>query len=230
MSWSTATTNVKNILFGLLAAEANLNIAPKPNEDFARALNGTMSLKLNDGKLAGVSLVNEMAKISKALGFSQKTEVVTNILALTGSLNIQNGMATTNDLRLAYDGGSLNATGNIGLVDNSLKLKVLSIISKGLSDQFGGNKIAGFLTTALANEKGELVIPCLVSGNTAKPFVPDGAEFAKLKLQHITSPTNITTGIMGAIEAARRATPSPSAARSSTCLEGARSPRKRRNR
>jgi hypothetical protein len=35
-------------------------------------------------------------------------------------------------------------------------------------------------------------------------FVPDGAEFAKLKLQNITSPSNITTGIMGAIEAGKK--------------------------
>lgn len=200
----SATTNLKNLLFGMMAAEANLNLAPKPGADIARSLNGTLAFKLNDGKLTGVSILNEMAKIGKFLGYSPKSELVTNILALAGTIKIANGTASTDDLTLAYDGGALAAQGDIGLADNSLKMKLISTLAKQVGDQFGGNKIGGYLSTALTNTKGELVIPCLVSGTTSKPvFVPDAAEFARLKVQSLTNPAGIAGGIQGVIEAGK---------------------------
>lgn len=200
----SATTNLKNLLYGMMAAEANLNFAPKPGADFARALNGTLQFNLNNGKLTGVSILNEMAKIGQFLGYSPKSELVTNILALAGTINISNGTASTDNLTLAYDGGSLAAQGDIGLADNSLKMKLISTLAKQVGDQFGGSKIGGYLSTALTNTKGELIIPCLVSGTTAKPiFTPDPAEFARLKVQHLTSPSGIAGGIQGVIEAGK---------------------------
>ncbi|MBL8174597.1 MAG: translocation/assembly module TamB domain-containing protein [Bryobacterales bacterium] len=200
----SATTNLKNYLYGMMAAEANLNVAPKPGTDFARSLNGTLQFKLNDGKLTGVSILNEMAKIGKFLGYSPKSELVTNILTLAGAVRIANGMASTDNLTLAYDGGSLAAQGDIGLADSTLKMKLISTLAKQVGDQFGGSKIGGYLNTALTNTKGELIIPCLVSGTTAKPlFVPDSAEFARLKVQTITGPSGIAGGIQGVIEAGK---------------------------
>jgi len=200
----SATTNLKNLLYGMMAAEANLNVAPQPGADIARSLNGTLNFNLNNGKLTGVSILNEMAKIGKFLGYSPKSELVTNILALAGTIKIANGTASTDNLTLAYDGGSLAAQGDIGLADNSLKMKLISTLARQVGDQFGGNKIGGYLSTALTNTKGELIIPCLVSGTTAKPiFVPDAAEFARLKVQSLTSPTGIAGGIQGVIEAGK---------------------------
>ncbi|MBS1829115.1 MAG: AsmA family protein [Acidobacteria bacterium] len=200
----SATTNLKNLLYGMMAAEANLNVAPKPGADIARSLNGTLQFKLNDGKLTGVSILNEMAKIGKFLGYSPKSELVTNILALAGTIKIANGTASTDNLTLAYDGGSLAAQGDIGLADSTLRMKLISTLAKQVGDQFGGNKIGGYLNTALANTKGELIIPCLVSGTTAKPiFTPDAAEFARLKVSSLTSPTGIAGTVQGVIEAGK---------------------------
>jgi hypothetical protein len=206
----SATTNLKNLLFGLMAADSNITLSPRPGEEFAKSLNGRFSLNLHDGRLSGVSIVNEMAKVAKVLGYSQKGEMVTNILSLTGSMKLDNGVASTEDLKLAFDGGSLSAAGTVGLVDNSLKLKLTSVLSRALSDQFGGNsRIAGYMSTALGNPKGELVIPCLVSGTTSQPvFTPDGAEFAKLKLQNIiptvANPTGIADAVKGVIGAGKQ--------------------------
>ncbi len=124
-------------------------------------------------------------------------------------MQIRDGVAPTDDLKLAFDGGTLGASGSLGLADQSIKMKVLSILSKQASDRFGGTKAGGYLTTALANSKGELVIPCLVSGSMAKPiFVPDGAEFAKLKMQSLlpsaNNPLGAAGGILGAIEGGRK--------------------------
>lgn len=201
----SAATNLKNLLYGAMAAETNLQFSPKPGTDFARALNGTFQFQLNNGKLSGISILNEMAKIGKFLGYSPKSELVTNILALAGTFQLRDGVASTSDLRLDYDGGSLAAQGDIGLLDSSLKMKLTSILAKQISDQAGGSQIGGYLTTALANSKGELIIPCLVSGTTAKPvFVPDAAEFARLKVQNLANPAGITSGIRGIIEGGRK--------------------------
>lgn len=196
----SSTTSLKKMVYGLLVGEADLQFAPRPGEEIARSLNGTIAIKLNDGKLSGVSLINEMARIAKFFGYTEKGGVAPNILSLAGTMKIQDGVASTNDLRMAFDGGSLNAAGSIGLVDQSLKLKLTSVLAKGLSDQFGGGKAGGYLTTALANPKGELVIPCLVSGTMAKPvFTPDAAEFAKLKMQSILPSGGNAAGLVGGV-------------------------------
>lgn len=206
----SATTNLKNLLFGLMAADGAITMNPKPGEEIAKSLNGRINLNLHEGRLSGISIVNEMAKVAKVLGFAQKAEPVTNILALTGSLKLDDGVASTDDLKLAFEGGSLSAAGTVGLVDSALKLKITSVLSRALSDQFGGNtRIGGYMSTALGNPKGELVIPCLVSGSTSRPvFAPDGAEFAKLKLQHIvpsvTNPAGIADTVKGVIGAGKQ--------------------------
>lgn len=205
----SSTTSLKQLVYGLMAAEADLRFAPKPGEDIARSLNGSIGLRLNDGRLTGVNILNELSRIGRFLGYVPKGGTITNILSLTGTMQIRDGVASTDDLKLAFDGGTLGASGSLGLADQSIKMKVLSILSKQASDRFGGTKAGGYLTTALANSKGELVIPCLVSGSMAKPiFVPDGAEFAKLKMQSLlpsaNNPLGAAGGILGAIEGGRK--------------------------
>jgi len=205
----SSTTSLKQLVYGLMAAEADLKFAPRPGEDIARSLNGTIGLRLNDGRLTGVNILNELSRIGQFLGYAPKGGAITNILLLTGTMQIRDGLASTDDLKLAFDGGSLGASGSLGLADQSIKMKVLSVLSKQASDRFGGSKAGGYLTTALANSKGELVIPCLVSGSMAKPiFVPDGAEFAKLKAQSLLpsagNPLGAASGIIGAIEGGKK--------------------------
>ncbi|MCC6364407.1 MAG: AsmA family protein [Bryobacterales bacterium] len=205
----SSTTSLKQLVYGLMAAEADLKFAPRPGEDIARSLNGTIGLRLNDGRLTGVNILNELSRIGQFLGYAPKGGAITNILLLTGTMQIRDGLASTDDLKLAFDGGSLGASGSLGLADQSIKMKVLSVLSKQASDRFGGSRVGGYLTTALANSKGELVIPCLVSGSMAKPmFVPDGAEFARLKVQSLlpsaSNPLGAASGIIGAIEGGKK--------------------------
>ncbi len=205
----SSTTSLKQLVYGLMAAQADLKFTPRPGEDIAKSLNGSIGLKLNDGKLTGVNILNELSRIGRFLGYVPKSDAITNILSLTGTMQIHDGVASTDDLKLAFDGGSLGASGSLGLADQSIKMKVLSVLSKQASDRFGGSRVGGYLTTALANSKGELVIPCLVSGSMAKPmFVPDGAEFARLKVQSLlpsaSNPLGAASGIIGAIEGGKK--------------------------
>ncbi len=196
----SSTTSLKQKIFGLMAASSNLRFAPKPGEDIARSLNGTLSMQLFNGKLAGINLVNQMAGLAKLAGFRQSGEAVTNILGLTGNLQLDNGVAQTNDLKLTFDGGSLAGAGTVNLVDQAISMKVTTVMSKGFSGQFTENKIGGLLTSVLANKNGELVIPAIISGSFAAPrFAPDAAEIAKLRVQGLAG-----GGAAGLIDAATK--------------------------
>ncbi len=204
-----ATTSVHKVLFGNLSADVDVHAKPRAGQDPASALNGTVRMQLTNGKLAGVQLLNEMASLAKFLGYARRNESFTNIVKLAGTLNIQNGVATTNDLAMAFDGGSLTASGTAGLADQKLNMHVTTVLAKGLSQQAGGSKIGGFMSTALANSKGELVIPALVSGTFDKPrFEPDPARIAKMKLEGLLPTSGNAAesiqGILGAIAGARK--------------------------
>jgi uncharacterized protein involved in outer membrane biogenesis len=185
----SSSTALKQLLYGKLAADANVGFVSRPGEDIARTLNGSFQMQMNEGRLAGVNIVNELAKVAKAFGVGRNAEPLTSIVKFSAGMNIQNGVANTNDLRMDFAGGSLAAAGSIGLADQSLKLTVLPVLSKQFSDQLGGNKVAGILNTALANPKGELVIPVTVGGTASQPhFVPDAAQMAKMKAQSLLPP------------------------------------------
>ena len=65
-----------------------------------------------------------------------------------------------------------------------MNMKLVTTLDRDLSKSAGGNQIGGFLTTALANEKGELILPILASGPMSRPnLVPDAAQIAKMRLQ-----------------------------------------------
>ena len=58
-------------------------------------------------------------------------------------------------------------------------------LASNISQAVGGSKVGGYLNTALANDRGELVLPVIVTGNMAHPsFSPDVEAMAKLRLKN----------------------------------------------
>jgi AsmA protein len=208
----SATTSLKQTLYGLLATNADLQFAARPGEDIARTLNGSMNLKLHQGKLAGINLLNEVASIARFIGFRKSAEVATNVVDLTGDLNVTNGVVRTENVKMTLEDGSALAAGMMNLVDQTLDMRLLVTLHKGLSAQVGGSKIGGFMSTALGNENGELIVPVVVSGTFAKPRVtPDAERFAKMKLRSLVpgagstaAPGNITDSVGGIVDLFRR--------------------------
>jgi hypothetical protein len=95
--------------------------------------------------------------------------------------------------------GSLSANGTLSLVSQALNMHVSAVLSSGTSKSVGGNSVGGFLNTALANNKGELVIPAIVTGTASHPtFMPDVQAMAKMKLTHLLPTTgNPASGVSG---------------------------------
>ena len=175
-------STLKNALTGTLSGESDLRIVPA--QDLAHGLNGTVHMQLANGRLSNVQIMNELSSIGKFLGYAKKDGNFTNISKLSGTLKIESGTATTDDLAMEFDGGSLSATGTFGLTDQSVKLKVTAMLDKAASQSAGGSQVGGLLSTVLSNAKGELVIPAIVSGTFTNPrFAPDPERMAKIKLE-----------------------------------------------
>jgi hypothetical protein len=169
-------------------------------------MNGTLGLNLTKGHLAGVNIMNELASIGKFIGYSVNSQNLTTIVKLSGDLGIVNGVASTRNLELQMEGGSLAANGSMNLADQTLNLKTTAVIDSATSQKAGGNRIGGFMQTALANNKGELVIPAIVTGSFAHPhFAPDVEQMAQMRLKNLlptaSAPGKALTNILGGSKA-----------------------------
>lgn len=197
----SATTSVRDRLYGMLSGDIDVHANPHKGEEAVRALNGTVRVQLLNGKLAGVQMMNELAGLAKFLGYARKSDNFTNIVKLAGSLKIQNGVADTDDLQMQFDGGSLGAAGTMGLVDQQLKLRITAVLAKQVSQLAGGSQVGGWMSTALGNSKGELVIPAVVSGTFERPrFEPDAQRMAKMKLEGLLPTHDNPAGAVSAVQ------------------------------
>ena len=213
----SSVSDLKQTLYGLLSSNVNASFSSSSADAIARSLNGTMAIDLSNGKLMNVDLLHELATVGKFLGSAVPSapKGFTNLTSLTGNFDVKNGLAQTNNLKAAIDGGTLAATGLVNLADHSLNMKMTAVLNKELSQQVGGNQVGGFMNTALANNQGELVLPVLVTGTFQHPqVVPDVQQIAQMKLQNMLptskNPGQLTTGILGKVMGGQGA-PAPQA-------------------
>jgi AsmA protein len=201
----SAISPVKQTLYGVLSANADTRFTTTAGAaSILPSLNGKVSLKLNNGKIANVDLLHQLASIAQFQTTAKAVEPFTQLIQLTGDFDIRNGVARTNNLKAVIDAGSLAASGIVDLAQQKLDLHVTTVLSQDYSQAVGGTGIGGFLNTALANNKGELVVPVLVTGTFQHPvFAPDLQKVAQMKLQNlvpnINDPAALTNSIFGQI-------------------------------
>ena len=189
----TAVANSPDTLYGALSANINQTFATPPSGDVAQTLNGPFSFTLANGKLTKVDLVAELSKIGKFGGAGAKG--YTSISQMSGTFEVQNGVAQTNDLKAALDVGNMTAEGLLNLVNQTLNMHLTAVLSKAYSQSVGGTGVGGYLNTALGNKQGELVLPVIVTGPMNHPVVaPDIQKLAQMKLNNIL-PT--AAGVLG---------------------------------
>ncbi len=170
----TAVANTKDSVYGSLNATMNQTFSTPASGDVAQTLNGPFSFTLTNGRLAKLDLLNELGKIGK---FGGGGKGYTAISSMSGTFDVRNGVANTNDLKAALDVGSMAATGTINLVNEALAMHLTAVLDKSFSQSVGGTGVGGYLNTALGNKNGELVLPVIISGTMSHPVVaPDAAE------------------------------------------------------
>jgi AsmA protein len=181
---ATATTNVRDVIYG--ASTVRVSTSTNGIDSIAKSLNGTITLSLPNGRIAKMDLLQEAAAIGRFVTGNPRTDRSTPVAALTGTFTVTNGVARTGDLRASLDGGSLGATGTINLVDERVAMRLTAVLSREASQQAGGSRVGGFMTTALANENGELVVPMLLSGTMSQPrFAPDVQRIVEMKAKNL---------------------------------------------
>lgn len=200
----SATSSIKRTVYGLLMANADTSFQSSGNADpaaTARSMNGKVSLNLSNGKIANIDMLYQLAAIGKFLQGGQKTEPFTNVSKLTGDFDIKNGVAFTNNLLAQIDNGSLAGKGSVDLANQTIDMQVTAVMSKTFTDLVGGTGVGGYLSTALANTKGELVIPVNVRGSMSSPKVePDLKRLAQMRLENaLPSAANPAQGILGVL-------------------------------
>ena len=180
----SATSSVKDTIYGTLAATTNITFATPASGDIVPTLNGVMTMNLANGKIMKLDLPGELSKIGKFGGVSPKG--YTAVSQMSGTFNIHQGVAQTNDLKAALDIGTMAASGTANLVNQALNMHVTAVLNKGFSQSVGGTGVGGYLNTALANKNGELVLPVIITGNMSHPIVsPDVQEIAKMKVNNL---------------------------------------------
>ncbi|MBY0503369.1 MAG: AsmA family protein [Bryobacteraceae bacterium] len=202
-----AVSSLKQFIAGPLSAQMKFTVSPKPNEDLIKSLDGTLGVRFTEGKLYSMNLLGELGKLAQFLKISP--EKFTNFLALTGDLKLANGTANTDNLRFDLDNATVNVGGVMNLVDQSINLKLRTLLNRKLAEEVGGSRIGGYLTAAVTGANGDMTIPSLVTGTFAKPrFAPDTASIAKLKLQSVVpaltkDPNAVVDAIKGNKEGVR---------------------------
>lgn len=178
-----AMSSVKGVVSGPLSGKLNLEFAPQPNEELARSLNGALQLELVHGRLNGVHILNEMVGIGKLLGLMKVKETMTDIVKFGGTMQVANGVATTKDLAMDFGSGTLTGEGTLGLVDQTIKLRLTTVLGKDVAAKAGPSELGGLIGAVFVNPRGELVIPVIVTGTFAQPrFAPDLERAAWVKV------------------------------------------------
>jgi uncharacterized protein involved in outer membrane biogenesis len=156
----SAVSSLKNELYGTLAATTHLKFAAASSNELARSLNGTVEFALANGELKNVNILREISQVSKILsgGVPASGGTSTPLKQFSGTLNIVNGVATTNNLKAVLDSGSLAANGSLNLVNQGIDMHMLATTSG-------------------------IALPVLVSGDTAHMhFAPDLQALGKMKV------------------------------------------------
>ncbi len=205
----SSVSSAKNMLYGLLASNANAKFQAASAEDITRTLNGTLSINLTNGKFTKLDIMNQLASVGKFLNMNQTANKgYTDITSLSGNFNVVNGVAQTNDLKAVLSGATLASQGTINMVNNTVNMKANAVLSKDMSGSVGGNGVGGMMQTALANKNGELVIPVLITGSLDSPHVaPDMQAVADMKMKNmlpsLANPSQLThggvSGVIGAL-------------------------------
>jgi uncharacterized protein involved in outer membrane biogenesis len=200
----SATTSLKNTLYGLLASSGNLRFSAASSADIARTLNGDLALNLTNGKIAKIDILNQLAAIGKFTGVRKNPQAMTNFAKMGGNFNISNGVAQTNNFQAAIDGGTLAAQGAVDLASQTLNLHMTAVLDKNVTKEVGGTGVGGFMDTALANNRGELVMPVIVTGTFSNPHLaPDLQKIADMKLHNLLpttdNPVGAAAGLLGGV-------------------------------
>jgi hypothetical protein len=91
-------------------------------------------------------------------------------------------------------------------VDQTVDMRLVAVLSKEHSAAVGGTRVGGYMTTALSDRSGQLVIPMILTGTMTDPrFAPDLRRVAEMKLEDtLEDPLRGLGGLLDTLKRRRR--------------------------
>jgi len=177
-------------------------LASLDTSSVVRALNGNIDLDFSPLSIAGFDTARELGAIG---GFNtgRGGGDLTELLRLNGQIVVRDGVAQTDDLLAALAIGKISAAGTADLTEETLDLRLAAVLSEAFSQSVGGTGIGGYMSTALANSAGEIVLPVRVTGSFRQPqFAPDLNALARMQRERLLptfdDPAAAVSGLLGA--------------------------------
>jgi AsmA protein len=132
--------------------------------DLTKALEGPGHVKIKDGKIEGINLMEQAVMLLKVAGISPDRASTTAFSTIETDFMIRQGLV--NVQKLLMDSHDFQATGKgtIGL-DQTLNLAVNLNVSQALSQKIGGSSPVA----KLAMKEGRLRLPLLITGTAQNP-------------------------------------------------------------
>lgn len=193
---------------GLGALNLNLRatgpVQALTSDQILKALNGSLNVNFNSVRVRGTDVSYQLALLAGFLKPGQNDQGFTNISRLAGNIVVTNGVAQTNDLQALLEIGNMGITGAANLATQALALRATAVLSKTTSQRVGGTAIGGYMNTALANSRGEIVIPVFVTGTFQNPkYAPDFQKLTQMRLKgalpSFENPEGAVSGILGGL-------------------------------
>jgi AsmA protein len=150
-----------------------LNLAMQGNKvsEMKRALNGSVTLNLQDGAIKGINIAKKMRDVKSMLGVKSETQAAnkaekTDFSELKASFKITDGVAHNDDLAMKSPLLRLSGAGDINVGNDSINYLAKATLAKTLEGQGGADSVSG------------LTLPVRVSG----PFtdLKYGLEFSAM--------------------------------------------------
>ncbi len=164
-------------LSGSMNAQLDLKGVGLTDAQIRQSLNGTAGLKFNDGAIHGINLAQMVRKAKAQLkgeAVEQVSEKKTDFTALTGSFQIANGVATTQDLKMDSPALRISGKGQTSLVKETLDFAFNVAVVGSLKGQGGKSE---------ADLKG-VNVPLKVAGTWQQPdFALDMEALLKQEMQ-----------------------------------------------
>lgn len=200
----TAVTSVEDVIYGALGSVVRVNFSGGGGAAIARSMNGAISVDIPKGRIPNLDLLNEIGSIARFMAGGEAAAASTDVAAIRGNFHVTGGVARTDDLTATIEGGRIAVSGSANLATQALDLRVTAVLSRDFSQSVGGTRVGGLMSTVLASQQGELVVPMLVTGTMRTPrFAPDVQRIAEMKVRNVVptlrDPRDWSAAILGAM-------------------------------
>ncbi len=150
----------KNTIFGILSSNLRLNGKGNSVENIKKSLIGNGDFNIKNGIITNSKIPERLADF---LGIEELRTI--NLKQANGSVKIGEGVASLDSI-LSSDDLSMNPSGNIGLVDETLDLAFDLKLSSRLTDKV---TLKSDVASYIKDEEGWGIIPLKISGTFSDP-------------------------------------------------------------